>query len=63
MINGTGGAIHGLFPDNVFERFHCFWLQFRAIYLQGETLSDDVSLVVLTDGIKGTELDGPELRS
>ena len=55
--------MHGLFPANVLGRFHCFWLRFRAVYLQGETLSDDVSLGVLTDGIKGTELDGPELRS
>lgn len=38
-----------LFPDNVFERFRCFWLQFRAIYLQGEILSNDVSHAVLTD--------------
>lgn len=43
-------------------RFHCFWLQFRAIYLQGEILSDDVSHAALTDSVKAAEPEGPELR-
>lgn len=63
MINETWDAVHRLFPDNVFERFHCFWLQFRAIYLQGEILSDDVSHASLTDSAKATEPDEPELSS
>lgn len=45
------------------QRSHCFWLQFRAIYLQGEILSDDVPAVALTDSVKVAELDDPELRS
>lgn len=63
MINGPWGVVHRLFPDNVFERFHCFWLQFRAICLQGEILSNGVSHVALTGSVKEMEQDGPELRS